>query len=234
MSDNFQSFVNMSGYMLRLKKEEGRGPSPFQWVKRWYTIEGPFMRWYSCASMKNYRGQIAFADITHVAPFENGLNGLPYSLIVLSRERNLIFRVASATDLTKWINAIDLQCACVRRSEKSLLAQARRTNEAGCRRGRSLAHRANDVLARLDRLKVSEEESEVSDRENDAFPRLDRLKVSGKDCEANNTEKRPSSTSTVGTQEFSSEGSPTGVANLFEIDDRPTLDDGVMIFPFED
>lgn len=74
------------------------------WNRRWLTVEGAGLHWYSGKRATKPSGSLQLADVTSVAVFERGEEGV-YSFVVRARARNLLLRVDSMRRCKYWVRA---------------------------------------------------------------------------------------------------------------------------------
>lgn len=98
--------ASFSGYLWKMKREK-KAVVP-QWSKRWFSIEGRYLRWYSHANSESASGHIEFEQITGVCRFESGGGGV-YSFLIYHPDRNLLLRASSGGEMKMWLRAIQMQ-----------------------------------------------------------------------------------------------------------------------------
>lgn len=82
-----------------------------QWGKRWFSIEGRFLRWYRLESDLNFSGMI---DLRHVRSITKvDINGA-FTFCVTSEDRNLIMRAGSVAEMNGWIRALHIRADIAR------------------------------------------------------------------------------------------------------------------------
>jgi hypothetical protein len=61
--------ASLAGYLWKMKRKH-KFHLP-QWNKRWFSIEGKFLKWYQKEDTKVASGEISLLDITSMNRFEN-------------------------------------------------------------------------------------------------------------------------------------------------------------------
>lgn len=102
---------SLCGYLWKLKKSHQKKILVNQWSKRWFSIEGRWLKWYAVASSGESSGMVDLRFITNVSEFE--AQGV-YSFILSYPDRVLLLRASSLSDMTKWIRALQFQADIVR------------------------------------------------------------------------------------------------------------------------
>lgn len=97
------------GYLLKMRRSHNL-LAP-QWGKRWFSIEGRFLRWYRLESDLNFSGMI---DLRHVRSITKvDINGA-FTFCVTSEDRNLIMRANSLLEMNGWIRALHIRADLAR------------------------------------------------------------------------------------------------------------------------
>ena len=65
---------SLSGYLWKMKREK-KSVAP-QWTKRWYSIEGRYLRWYRAPNSESESGSLELKNVTGVSRFEAGGKGV--------------------------------------------------------------------------------------------------------------------------------------------------------------
>jgi len=101
-----QSKGSFSGYLWKMKRAK-KTLVP-QWAKRWYSIEGRYLRWYNSSSSEQMSGELELASVTGVNRFESGGSGVN-SFVISCPDRNLLLRASSPAEMKMWIRALQMQ-----------------------------------------------------------------------------------------------------------------------------
>jgi hypothetical protein len=97
------------GYLLKMKRSHNL-LAP-QWGKRWFSIEGRYLRWYRQDTDISPSG---FVDLRHVRSITKvDINGA-FTFCVTSEDRNLIMRASSVAEMNGWIRALHMQADIAR------------------------------------------------------------------------------------------------------------------------
>ena len=99
-------YCRLEGWLYKLKRNNISSILP-QWNKRYFTIEGMYLKWYKSSTSKEASNVINILEIDKVSKFEH-VNGI-YSFIIVHPTRNLMLRACSAGELNKWIQSIQSQ-----------------------------------------------------------------------------------------------------------------------------
>jgi len=109
--------ASLAGYLWKMKKKyQFHLP---QWNKRWFSIEGKYLKWYAREDSAEMSGQISLLDIKSINRFESG--GGVYSFIIYSRERSLFLRADSARTMEMWFRAVQMHADLARGGNGSTL-----------------------------------------------------------------------------------------------------------------
>jgi len=65
---------SLSGFLWKMKREK-KTVVP-QWTKRWFSIEGRYLRWYHSSNSESASGSLELKVITGVSRFEAGDKGV--------------------------------------------------------------------------------------------------------------------------------------------------------------
>jgi hypothetical protein len=96
----------LNGYLFKMKRNQGRF-SLSAWSKRWFSIEGDKLLWYSNKGSQQPSSYISLTSIAKIKEFETGRDGV-FSFQVKSSERNLFLRTKSQGDLDRWTRALKM------------------------------------------------------------------------------------------------------------------------------
>jgi hypothetical protein len=97
------------GYLHKLRRSQNL-LAP-QWGKRWFSIEGHFLKWYRQESDLFSSGMIDLKYIRSISKLDN--HG-QFSFVINSDERNLILRAANLTEMHAWIRALHMHADIAR------------------------------------------------------------------------------------------------------------------------
>lgn len=82
-----------------------------QWGKRWFSIEGKFLRWYRQEADMNPSGTINLKHVRSIAKVE--ISGC-FTFCVTSEDRNLIMRAMSIMEMNNWIKSLHIHADIAR------------------------------------------------------------------------------------------------------------------------
>lgn len=82
-----------------------------QWGKRWFSIEGRFLRWYRQESDVSPSGMI---DLRHVRSISKVDISGSYTFCVSCEDRNLIMRANSVVEMNSWFRALHIHADIAR------------------------------------------------------------------------------------------------------------------------
>ena len=99
------------GYLYKLRRSQNL-LAP-QWGKRWFTIEGHFLKWYRTETDLCSSGMVDLKYVRSILKLENSAYG-NYAFLVTCEERNLILRCANMNDMNNWIRALHIQADIAR------------------------------------------------------------------------------------------------------------------------
>ena len=94
---------SFGGWLCKMKKSH-RVLLP-QWNKRWFTIEGTVLRWYSsdpAASVQDAHGEVNLATIA----LQRFSSTTDYSFVINTPQRNLLLRASTAAEMEMWIRKL--------------------------------------------------------------------------------------------------------------------------------
>lgn len=94
---------SFGGWLCKMKKSH-RVLLP-QWNKRWFTIEGTVLRWYSsdpAASAQDAHGEVNLATIA----LQRFSSTTDYSFVINTPQRNLLLRASTAAEMEMWIRKL--------------------------------------------------------------------------------------------------------------------------------
>jgi hypothetical protein len=101
VNNSREVYCRLEGWLYKLKRNNISSIIP-QWNKRYFTIEGMYLKWYKSPTSSNASSFINILEIEKVSNFEH-VNGI-YSFIIVNPSRNLMLRASSVSELNKWIN----------------------------------------------------------------------------------------------------------------------------------
>eukprot|EP01041_Mallomonas_annulata_P011044 gene11044-23087_t len=158
-----QTRGSFSGYLWKMKRMK-KTVVP-QWTKRWYSIEGRYLRWYSSSTTEKLSGEIELASVTGVSRFEAGGKGV-YSFIVYCPDRNLLLRASSAAEMKTWVRALQMQANLATGGNgMGILCKAQGQDTSVCLqkklRSNTLESELNRKMLELDLLERSIGHSEI-------------------------------------------------------------------------
>lgn len=106
-ADEFQSSrtCSFSGWLWKMKR--GRKVIIPQWNKRWFSIEGPFFRWYEQPSSEEMSGSMDLNMLDAIKTVETTQGA--FTFILSHPDRKLLLRATSQNERAKWIRAIQAQ-----------------------------------------------------------------------------------------------------------------------------
>lgn len=102
---------SLCGYLWKMKRSHQKRILVPQWNKRWFSIEGRLLKWYTVAQAEESSGMVDLRFITNVSAFE--AQGV-FSFILSYPDRNLLLRASNLSDMNKWIRALQFQTDIVR------------------------------------------------------------------------------------------------------------------------
>lgn len=102
---------SLCGYLWKMKRSHQKRILVPQWNKRWFSIEGRLLKWYTVAQAEVSSGMVDLRFITNVSAFE--AQGV-FSFILSYPDRNLLLRASNLSDMNKWIRALQFQTDIVR------------------------------------------------------------------------------------------------------------------------
>ena len=97
------------GYLLKMRRSHNL-LAP-QWGKRWFSIEGRFLRWYRTDSDLNPSGMVNLKHVRNITKVE--ISGC-FTFCVTSEDRNLILRASSLTEMSNWIRTLHIHADIAR------------------------------------------------------------------------------------------------------------------------
>jgi len=151
----------MDGWLLKLKRGKGGIIIP-SWNKRWFSLEGRYLKWYKNVSDTIPRSFIDLQYITRLTPFES--EGNTYSFIISHPDRNLMLRADNIDVMNQWLRAIRLQVDLMRGGDGTSImnvAMSRRNDiiDSPVKKGkRSIEGDLDRALAALTNLELSVKE----------------------------------------------------------------------------
>lgn len=108
-TENYTRQCSLSGYLLKMKRH--RKLLVPQWNRRWFSIEGKFLKWYETSTSEESSGSIDLKRVSYISRFE--MQGA-YSFIIGYPDRNLMIRAETLECMDKWIRALQLQADIAR------------------------------------------------------------------------------------------------------------------------
>lgn len=100
--DETNRVSSFRGSLLKMKRSQNL-LSP-TWGKRWFSIEGRYLRWYRSESDVSFSGMI---DLRHVRNISVSAEGGNTTFVVSSDDRNLVLRSwSSPSDMKNWLRAL--------------------------------------------------------------------------------------------------------------------------------
>ena len=115
VNNSREVYCRLEGWLYKLKRNNISSILP-QWNKRYFTIEGMYLKWYKSSTSSNASSFIHILEIEKVSNFEH-VNGI-YSFIIVHPSRNLMLRASSVSELNKWINSIQSQIDLYKNKDK--------------------------------------------------------------------------------------------------------------------
>lgn len=115
VNNSREVYCRLEGWLYKLKRNNISSILP-QWNKRYFTIEGMYLKWYKSSTSSNASSFINILEIEKVSNFEH-VNGI-YSFIIVHPSRNLMLRASSVSELNKWINSIQSQIDLYKNKDK--------------------------------------------------------------------------------------------------------------------
>ena len=159
--ENSKNIIIMDGWLLKLKRGKGGIIIP-SWNKRWFSLEGRYLKWYKNVSDTIPRSFIDLQYITRLTPFES--EGNTYSFIISHPDRNLMLRADNIDIMNQWLRAIRLQVDLMRGGDGTSImnvAMSRRNDiiDSPVKKGkRSIEGDLDRALAALTNLELSVKE----------------------------------------------------------------------------
>lgn len=162
--ENSKNIIIMDGWLLKLKRGKGGIIIP-SWNKRWFSLEGRYLKWYKNVSDTIPRSFIDLQYITRLTPFES--EGNTYSFIISHPDRNLMLRADNIDMMNQWLRAIRLQVDLMRGGDGTSImnvAMSRRNEiESPVKKGkRSIEGDLDRALAALTNLELSIKEDKCN------------------------------------------------------------------------
>lgn len=164
-----QSKGSFSGYLWKMKRTK-KTIVP-QWAKRWYSIEGRYLRWYTSPSSDEQCGEIELESVTGVNRFESSGNGVN-SFVISCPDRNLLLRASSPAEMKMWMRALQMQANLAKGGNgmgilcKTQANDRHFTNLQKKLRSHTLESELDRTIAELDMLQRSISESDYASVEN--------------------------------------------------------------------
>lgn len=109
--DNSKNVIAMDGWLMKLKRGKGGVIIP-SWNRRWFSLEGRYLKWYKSVNDTIPRSFVDLQLVTRVTPFET--EGGTYSFIISHPDRNLMLRADTMDEMNLWLRAIRIQVDLIR------------------------------------------------------------------------------------------------------------------------
>jgi hypothetical protein len=154
--ENSKNIIAMDGWLLKLKRGKGGVIIP-SWNRRWFSLEGRYLKWYKSVSDTIPRSFVDLQLVTRVTPFET--EGGTYSFIISHPDRNLMLRAENIEDMHQWLRAIRIQVDLLRggngTSSMNVVMDRRDiTDSPNKNRSRSIEVELEKALSALSNLEV--------------------------------------------------------------------------------
>lgn len=112
VNDNYEEKNRVSsyrGYLYKLRRSQNvLAP---QWGKRWFSVEGHFLKWYRQESDLCSSGMI---DLKYIRAITKQEAQGQYAFLIESDERNIMLRAATLTDMSNWIRMLHMHADIAR------------------------------------------------------------------------------------------------------------------------
>jgi hypothetical protein len=100
---------SFKGYLFKMRRSQNvLAP---QWGKRWFSIEGRFLKWYRQESDLNSSGMVDLKYTRNITKLDCG--GL-CTFVVICQDRNIILRANALLEMNNWIRALHIQADIAR------------------------------------------------------------------------------------------------------------------------
>lgn len=111
VDDTTNRVSSLCGYLWKLKRCHQKIIIVPQWNKRWFSIEGRLLKWYTVASSDHSSGMVDLRFVTDVSIFQ--AQGV-FSFVLSYPDRNILLRASNLSDMNKWIRALQFQADVAR------------------------------------------------------------------------------------------------------------------------
>ncbi|KAJ1412013.1 hypothetical protein B484DRAFT_335945, partial [Ochromonadaceae sp. CCMP2298] len=99
------------GYLLKMRRSHNM-LAP-QWGKRWFSIEGRFLRWYRQESDVSSSGMIDLRNVRSITKIDMyGTGG--FTFCVTNEDRNLVLRASANVELNGWVRNLHMHADIAR------------------------------------------------------------------------------------------------------------------------
>jgi hypothetical protein len=153
---------SLGGYLWKLK--QGHRIIVPQWNKRWFSIEGKFLRYYEYVNSEEYSGSVDLSTVESVQRVDSVVQGA-FSFCISCPDRTYVLRAASNSEVSKWIRAVRSQADLARggygmgiifgassSGNGTVVAGKGRRDNHGSSVSKSLEHELDLTLERLTQL----------------------------------------------------------------------------------
>jgi hypothetical protein len=161
--ENSKNVIAMDGWLMKLKRGKGGVIIP-SWNRRWFSLEGRYLKWYKSVADTIPRSFVDLQLVTRVTPFET--EGGTYSFIISHPDRNLMLRADNMDEMNQWLRAIRVQVDLLRggngTSSMNVVMEKRDSNDSPQsknNRKRSIEVELDKALSALTNLEVEEKTS---------------------------------------------------------------------------
>jgi hypothetical protein len=152
---------SLGGYLWKLK--QGQRLIVPQWNKRWFSIEGKYLRYYEYANSEECSGTIDLSTLESVQRVDSVVQGA-FSFCMTSPDRKYVLRATSNAEVSKWVRALRSQADLARGgngmgiifdsntpdNSRTVAGKGKRTG--GNSGGKSLESELDNTLERLRQL----------------------------------------------------------------------------------
>jgi len=163
VNNSREVYCRLEGWLYKLKRNNISSIIP-QWNKRYFTIEGMYLKWYKSPTSSNASSFINILEIEKVSNFEH-VNGI-YSFIIVHPSRNLMLRASSVSELNKWINSIQSQIDLYKNKDKKKNVSS------------SLESKLDTIFTTLDKLQHSVSSYDNNNSNNDSNVKSNKIEKS--------------------------------------------------------
>jgi hypothetical protein len=167
------------GYLLKMRRSQNL-LAP-QWGKRWFSVEGRFLKWYRQDTDAHPSGMVDLRHIRSVTKVD--INGA-FTFCVSSEDRNLIMRASSAAEVNNWVRTLHMHGDIARGGTgMTIVSDFNETplSTSGAFHPHSKKTRSSGPTSFQDELesnlkKLNELEMELSMQSEDLTPEINRYK----------------------------------------------------------